>query len=36
MSKTDYERIRDSVKKWPQWKKDLANEMIVSTHAKKI
>lgn len=35
-TKEQYDKIRESVSKWPQWKKDLANEQIVSKNAKKI
>ena len=37
VSKADYEAIRKSVSKWPQWKKDYCNQHVIkSVRAKKI
>ena len=36
-TKEQYEKIRESVDKWPQWKKDYVNKhVIISKNAKKI
>jgi hypothetical protein len=37
ISKESYDKIRKSVDKWPQWKKDMCNrELIVSKNSRKI
>jgi hypothetical protein len=37
VTKESYDKIRASVDRWPQWKKDLCNrELIISKNAKKI
>lgn len=33
----DYDKVKDLVGKWPNWKKELANDcLLVSKHAKKL
>lgn len=37
VNKTSYEKVTTSIEAWPQWKKELCNDvLIVSAHAKKI
>ena len=37
ITKLSYEKIADSIKEWPQWKKNLCNEeLIVSVKSKKV
>lgn len=37
VGKTSYEKVSKTVEKWPQWKKELCNDvLIVSAHSKKI
>lgn len=37
VTKLSYEKIANSTKEWPQWKKNLCNdELIVSVKSKKI
>lgn len=37
VNKTSYEKVTTSIDSWPQWKKELCNDvLIVSAHAKKV